>query len=56
MAVLCCVAVLTTMAGCEKKATNKDSREVQKDIYAMDTVMNVKAYGKNAEKAVTEAE
>ena len=33
----------------------QEKREASAEVFAMDTVMSLKAYGKNAEKAVSEA-
>ena len=49
--ILLIFACIILMPGCAKQNT-----EVSKTIYAMDTVMEIKACGENAEKAVNEAE
>ena len=52
---------LFLLCGCNEKSTAKTVKEnknepVVRDVFAMDTYMSLKAYGKNAEQAVNEAE
>ena len=47
---LLCIAALASLCGCG------ETRKVQKEVYAMDTVMTLIAYGKNAEQGLTSAE
>ena len=49
------ITVLTT--GCDSKnASNPEmSKTYEQDVFAMDTYMNIKAYGENAKKAVSQA-
>ena len=60
LGVLCAVSAV----GCGKKESIKTTTEVSSEantkeasaqVFAMDTYMNLKAYGKNAQKAVDDA-
>lgn len=48
--VLLCVVMLVPLAGCG------ETRETQREVYAMDTVMTLTAYGKKADTGLTAAE
>lgn len=48
---LVCAVTLTSCAD-----AGKNAEEATKTVFAMDTVMELKAYGKNAERALSEAE
>ncbi len=48
--VLLCAAMLVPLAGCG------ETRETQREVYAMDTVMTLTAYGKQADAGLTAAE
>lgn len=48
--VLLCVVMLVPLAGCG------ETRETQREVYAMDTVMTLTAYGKQADAGLTAAE
>ena len=50
-----CASIL---AGCSSRtSSNSDPMSYKtRDVFAMDTFMNIKAYGENAEKALTKAE
>ena len=65
---LICIATISVLgvlsfAGCAKKQDAKktetsseaSTQEASAQIFAMDTYMNLKAYGKNAQKAVDDA-
>lgn len=54
--ILCLAAsALMLFSGCEKKAADK-SVQASRDVFAMDTYMNLKAYGENAGTALRLAE
>lgn len=54
--ILCLTAsALMLLSGCEKNAADK-SVQASRDVFAMDTYMNLKAYGENAETALRLAE
>ena len=56
-AVFLAVAVISLCSCSEKQTPITSSNEaVTRDVFAMDTYMNLKAYGSNAEKALNEAE
>lgn len=48
---LLCVVILLTLGGCQKTA----DKEVQREVFAMDTYMNLRAYGEGAQQGLTEA-
>ena len=65
---LICIAMISVLgalsfAGCAKKQDAKktetsseaSTQEASAQVFAMDTYMNLKAYGKNAQKAVDDA-
>lgn len=52
--VLICAAFLSACSNAEIKSDA--SNEAEKAVYAMDTIMTLKAYGENAKKAVEDAE
>lgn len=52
-------AVALSLCSCNEKhisGTKSNNEAVTRDVFAMDTYMNLKAYGSNAEKALNEAE
>lgn len=52
-----CIMVLTACNGIDTAdIKGNTSNEAEKTVYAMDTVMTLKAYGENAEKALEDAE
>lgn len=50
------IAAVSILCGCADKTNNDKNIAVTRDVFAMDTYMNLKAYGKNAEPALEEAE
>lgn len=50
LCLLLCAVTLASLTGCG------ETRKVQREVYAMDTVMTLIAYGKNAEKGLNAAE
>ena len=56
--VMTSVFIVFLLCGCESKAEPNVSDDISmtRDVFAMDTFMNMKAYGSNAEKALSEAE
>lgn len=48
--VVLCAVMLVPLAGCG------ETRETQREVYAMDTVMTLTAYGKQADAGLTAAE
>lgn len=54
--IMCLAAsALMLLSGCGKKTAN-NSVQASRDVFAMDTYMNLKAYGENAEDALRQAE
>lgn len=50
------IAAISIFCGCADKTNNDKNIAVTRDVFAMDTYMELKAYGKNAEQALEEAE
>ena len=50
---ICLGAALLTLSGCG--GASAETKPVQKQIFAMDTVMDLTAYGSNGEKALEAA-
>lgn len=46
------IAILLSFSGCTTISENTEDFQVSKDVFAMDTYMNLKAYGENSEKAL----
>ena len=55
LAVLTAVLLLLTLGACRSEPDEEQDMHT-KDIFAMDTYMTVKTYGKNGEEALTRSE
>ncbi|MCR4637861.1 FAD:protein FMN transferase [Ruminococcus sp.] len=50
------IAAVSMLYGCTNNSKSDKNISVTRDVFAMDTYMNLKAYGKNGESAIDEAE
>ena len=50
------IAAVSILCGCADKTNIDKNNAITRDVFAMDTYMELKAYGKNAETALEEAE
>lgn len=50
------IAAVSMLYGCTNNSKSDENISVTRDVFAMDTYMNLKAYGKNGESAIDEAE
>lgn len=55
IAVLCILGTMGLM-GCQTFADKKEAKQAEKELFAMDTYMTLKAYGEKAEEAVEKGE
>ena len=46
------IVILLLLSGCTTVSENTENFQATKDVFAMDTYMNLKAYGENSEIAL----